>query len=203
MSTLNEIERFKHGANTLEIFGPGRNERQAPVGLEQSHFGHRGFDGDGIRFDEVDVHQLEIAIVEAAGFGEIAGTRGMHKASHFRGNFVGSDGDEAVSTEGDEGKGERIVAGEDEEVCRNLAEDRAHLGDVAGSFFYADDVFDLRKTENGGGFDVDAGAALDAVEDYGESDVGGDGLEVLVEAFLGGLIVVRRDGKDAVGAERF
>ena len=35
----------------------------------------------------------------------------------------------------------------------------------------------------------------------GSGDGGGDGLVVLVEAFLRGLVVVRRDGEDAVDAQ--
>jgi len=46
-------------------------------------------------------------------------------------------------------------------------EDGAHLGDAAGGFLDADDVLDLGEAENGGRLDVDAGAALNAVENDG------------------------------------
>ena len=40
--------------------------------------------------------------------------------------------------------------------------------DVAGGLINTDDVFDLREAENGGGFDLDTGAALDTVENDGQ-----------------------------------
>ena len=52
-----------------------------------------------------------------------------------------------------------------------------------------------------GGFHVDAGAPLHAVHNDRAADGRGDGLVVLVEAFLGGLVVVGRDGEDAVRAQ--
>src|SRR6266851_2738093 len=102
MDSLEEIEGFENSADAREILRFGRNERQTPDWLEQTHFGERGLYGDGIGFDEVDVHQGKIVEVEAAGFGKIAGERGLHESSHFGGNFVGGDGDQAAATEGDE-----------------------------------------------------------------------------------------------------
>ena len=67
--------------------------------------------------------------------------------------------------------------------------------------FTPDDVVDLREALQRCGLDVDAGAALHAVDDDRESDGRGDRLVVLVQAFLRGLVVVRRDGEDAVGAQ--
>ena len=52
-------------------------------------------------------------------------------------------------------------------------------------------------------FDVHAGAALHAVDDDRQRHGGGDGLVVLVEAFLRGLVVIGRDGENAVDAEAF
>jgi hypothetical protein len=121
MSALDEIERLENGTNALEIFGPGWHKRQSPNRVEKAHLRKGGFDGDGIRFDEVDVHEREVAIVEAAGFGKITGARGLDKASHFRGDFVGRDGNEAVPTKGNEREGERVVTGEDEKIARDLA----------------------------------------------------------------------------------
>ena len=201
MDSLDEIEGFENGADPREIFRLGRNERQTPNGLEQAHFGKGGFYGDGIGLDEVDVHESEITIMEAAGFGKITGEGGLHEAGHFRGNFVGGDGDQAAATEGDERKRQGVVAREYEEILRNKVEDGAHLRDIAGGFLDSDDVFDLRKAENGGRLDVDARATLDAVENNGQVDGRGDGFEVLEEAFLRGLVVIGSDGEDAVGAE--
>src|SRR5208337_3744120 len=72
---------------------------------------------------------------------------------------------------------------------------------TAGGFLDTDNIFDLREALDGGRLDVDAGAALHAVQNDGEADGFGDGLEMLVEALLRGLVVVGRDGENAVGAE--
>src|ERR1700719_1053555 len=201
MDPLDEIEGFEYGANTREIFRLRRDKWQAPDRLEQAHFGERGFYGDGIRFDEVYIHERKIPEVQASRFGKIAGKSGLYKAGHFRGYFVGGDGDQAAATEGNKRQRQRVVAGEDEKIFGNEVEDGAHLGDIAGGFLDAHDIRDLREAEDGGRLDVDAGAALNAVEDDGQVDGGGDGFEVLEEAFLRGLIVVGSDGEDAVGAE--
>ena len=76
-----------------------------------------------------------------------------------------------------------------------------HLRNIAGSFLYADDVVDFREALQRGWFDVDAGAAGNVVENDRQLDGRGDGLEMLVKAFLRGLVVIRADGKDAVCAE--
>src|SRR6266403_27440 len=201
MDSLKEIQGFENSADAREIFRFGRNERQAPDGLEQAHFSECGFHWDGIGFDEVDVHQGKILEVEAAGFGEITRESGLHEASHLRGNFVGGDGDQAAAAERNQRKRQGVVAGDDEEILGNEIEDGAHLGDAAGGFLDADDVLDLGEAENGGRLDVDASAALNAVENDGYVDSRGDSFKVLEEAFLCGLVVVGSDGEDAVGAE--
>ena len=83
-------------------------------------------------------------------------------------------------------------------VRRNLVDHRGHLADVARRFLHADDVVDLRQALQRGRLDVDAGAALHAVDDDRQRDAGGDRFVVLIQAFLRGLVVVRRDGEDAV-----
>src|SRR5260221_1621935 len=201
MDSFGEIEGFEDGANARQIFGFGRDKRQTPDGLEQGHFGERGFHGDGIGLDEVNVHQRKILKVESAGFHEIASERGWHEPSHFRRNFMGGDGNQAAAAECDQRKSQGVVARENEKVPGDEVQDCAHLSDAARGFLDADDVGDLRKAQDGGRFDVDAGAALNAIENDGQVDGGRDGFEVLEEAFLGGLVVVRSDGKNSIRAE--
>ncbi len=50
-----------------------------------------------------------------------------------------------MAAEGDYREGDGVVAGEDGEIVGGLADDCGDLADVAGGFFYADDVFDLRE----------------------------------------------------------
>src|SRR5260221_13895896 len=201
MDSFGEIEGFEDGANARQIFGFGRDKRKAPDRLNQAHLSEGGFDGDGIRFDEVNVHQRKILEVETAGFHEIAGERGLHEPSHFRRNFIGGDGNQAAAAECDQRKSQGVVARENEKIPGDEVQDCAHLSDAAGGFLDADDVGDLRKAQDGGRFDVDAGAALNAIENDGQVDGGRDGFEVLEEAFLGGLVVVRSDGKNSIRAE--
>src|SRR5260370_39232930 len=92
MDSLKEIQGFENSADAREIFRLGRNERQAPDGLEQAHFSEGGFHWGGIGFDEVAVHRGKILEVEAAGFGEMTRESGRHEASRVSGNLVGGDG---------------------------------------------------------------------------------------------------------------
>ena len=83
------------------------------------------------------------------------------------------------------------------------AADFGDLSDVSAGFLDGGDVGQLGETQQGIGLDVDAGAAGDVVEHDGLIDGFGDGLEVLVLALLGGLVVVGRGGEDGVDALDF
>jgi hypothetical protein len=78
-----------------------------------------------------------------------------------------------------------------------------HLGDVAGSFLHPHDVGDGCQARERRWLHIHAGAPLHAIHDDGQADGRGDRLIVLVEAFLGGLVVVGRDGEDAAHAQVF
>src|ERR1700691_4448051 len=198
-----QADGFKHSADFFEIFDFGRHERKTPDGLKQAHFSHRGFGWAGIGFDEIDFHEREIDFLQFAGADEIIVEAGVDQGGHFFWNFVGCYGNDAVSAQGDDGQRDGVVAREDRETFGGLAGDCGDLADVAGSFFYAGDVIDPRQALQRCWLDVDAGAALDAVDDYGDGDGGGNGFVMLIEAFLRGLVVVRGDGEDAVGAQGF
>ena len=74
--------------------------------------------------------------------------------------------------------------------------------DISAGLFHADDVGEFLKPFQRGRFDVNAGASLHAVDDDRQLGRRGDGLVVLVEPFLGGFVVVRRDREDTVHAQR-
>ncbi len=59
----------------------------------------------------------------------------------------------------------------------------------------------LGEPDEGLGVDRDAAAAGDVVEHDGQAGGVGDGREVPVQALLRGLVVVRRDDQEAVGAD--
>ena len=94
----------------------------------------------------------------------------------------------------------RVVAGEHREVWRHLVHHRRHLTDIAGGFLDADDVVDFREPLQRGRLDVHAGAALHAVDNDGKFHRRRDRFVVLVQAFLRRLVVIRRDGENAVDA---
>src|ERR1700691_2196909 len=198
-----QADGFQDSADFFEIFGFGLHERETPDGLEEAHFGHRGFNWAGIGFDEIDFHQRQVDFLQFAGAGEIIVEAGLDQRGHFFWNLVGYYGNHAVAAERDYGQRYGVVAGEDGEAFGGLAGDRGDLANVAGGFFHAGDVFDLREAFQRCWLDVDARAALHAVDDYGDGDCGGNGFVMLIETFLGGLVVVGRDGEDAVGAEGF
>src|SRR5690606_35296153 len=70
---------------------------------------------------------------------------------------------------------------------------------VASGFLDADDVLDLRQADHGIGLHVAGGAAGYVVEDLRDVDGFGNVLEVLVQAFLGRLVVVRHYQQASVG----
>src|SRR5260370_13422822 len=137
MDSLEEIQGLQNSTDPPAIRRLGRNEGESPDRLEQAHFSEGSLHGNGIRFYEVDVHQSKILEVEAPSFGKIAGERGLNKASHFRRNFVGGDGDQAAATERDETEGQGFVTAETEESPGNEVKNRPHLRVAAGRFFSA------------------------------------------------------------------
>src|SRR5271156_6150686 len=192
MHPLDQAERFENTANAREIFSLGR---------DQLHFRHRRFHRNGIRFAKVDLHQRMIAAMNLARFGKFTFQRVFDKLAHFAGNFVGNDGNDAAAAERNERHGDGVVAGKNQEILGDTIEDGGHLGNVAGGFLNANDIFDIGEATDGDGFDVHAGAALHAVKNDGQWNGGGDGFEMLEQAFLRGLVVVRRDGEKTVGAD--
>ena len=135
-----------------------------------------------------------------AGGVEIAAEAGLRELRHLGRDLVRDHRDDAAAAERHQRDGDGVVAREHSELRRDLVDHVRHLPDVARRFLHADDVLDLRQPRQRGGLDVHAGAPLHAVDDDRQPDGRGDRPVVLVEAFLGGLVVVRRHREDAVGA---
>ena len=76
----------------------------------------------------------------------------------------------------------------------------AGAAEVALGVLVGDDPRVLGEPDQGLGADRDAAAAGDVVEHDRQAGGVGDGREVPVQALLRGLVVVRRDGEQAVGA---
>ena len=99
------------------------------------------------------------------------------------------------------GKRQRIIAREHEEIFRHLLDHLRHLGNISGSFLHADDVLDFgeRRSVGGSMFTLVRGGTLYRM--IGSEIAVSNGLEVVVQPFLRGLVVVGRDGKNSVRAQ--
>src|SRR5208337_2508209 len=103
---------------------------------------------------------------------------------HLRGNLVGSDRNDPAATERDERESDGIVARQYQEIVGDGVENGSHLGDVPRGFLDSGDVLEAGEALHGGGFDIHAGASLNAIENDGEGNGGGQRFVVLVKAFL-------------------
>src|SRR5215471_3123854 len=117
---------------------------------------------------------------------------------HLRRNFIGSNGDNATTTERDERESDGVVTRENQEIAVDGVENSSHLSDVSRGFLDSDNVLDAGQALHSGRLDVHAGASLNAIENDGERNGGGQGFVMLVQAFLSGLAVIGGDGKNAV-----
>ena len=119
---------------------------------------------------------------------------------HLSRNFVGHDRDDADAAQSDDRQRDGVVAGENQEIFRHGSANFGDLPDVSAGFLDGHDVRDFGQTQQRGRFDVGAGAASDVVQHQRLGRGFGDRLEVLVNAFLRGLVVVGRRGEDVVDA---
>ena len=78
---------------------------------------------------------------------------------------------------------------------------RGHLRDASRCFLDADDVIDSGEALYGWRLDVHTSTASHAVKNDGQGGGARDRAIVLVKTFLGRLVVVGRDGKNAVDAD--
>ena len=67
---------------------------------------------------------------------------------HLGGDFVGRYRDDAAAAERDEWNGDGVVAREHDEIFGDFMDHGCHLRDIAGGFFDADDVVDLREARS-------------------------------------------------------
>ena len=100
-----------------------------------------------------------------------------------------------MCTQQDQYHGRCIITAVDGEVFGSAFDEIAAAFDVARGILDAGDVGDLCQTQGGVVAHVAAGAAGHVVEDHRQFDGFGNGLEVLVEPFLRGFVVVGDDGE--------
>src|SRR5579883_2946192 len=104
-----------------------------------------------------------------------------------------------MAPDGNERQRDRIIAAEDAEIARSLADDVHHLSDISGSFLYGHVVWNLGKPQRGFRFDVAAGPARNIVHNDRYVLGLGNSLEVLVVSLLSRLVVIRSNGENAIG----
>ena len=138
--------------------------------------------------------------MDAHGGGDIALGKGIVHGSHLAGDDIGGHGDDAAAADGHEGQSGEVVTGKQAEALGALFHDQAALAHVAGGFFHAHDIGELMsQTAERGRQQVGAGTAGNVVGDQRHVDGFGDGLEVTVQTFLGGLVVIGGDQQRTVG----
>ena len=157
---------------------------------------------DRVGLDEVHQHQRQQGLMLGARGGEIAGERGVHQPGHAVGHEVGRHRDHAAAADRHQRQRQRVVATEHREAVGDGAADLAHLLHVARRFLDADDVGDRGQARQRARLDVAAGAAGHVVDDDRQRRPGGNRAIVLVQAFLRGLVVVRRHREQALDTER-
>ena len=105
---------------------------------------------------------------------------------------IGEYGDGTVCTEGEDGEIEEVIAGVDEEVLVGLGDNLRDINEVTGGFFNSDNFGVFRELDDGIGFDIDACAGRDIVEDDGDIDLVGDCEEVMDESVLRRSVIIGR-----------
>src|SRR5579885_3851427 len=90
-----QTNRLEDLLNARQAGGQRRAERKPVNRLEQPHQTHRGLHRDRIRFDEVDIHQRQVAPLQLAGRFEIVFQAGWNELRHLAGDLVGDHRNQA------------------------------------------------------------------------------------------------------------
>ena len=138
--------------------------------------------------------------VQGAGTVHVAVHRRLTHGGHLRRRHIGGHRDVAVAAGQNQLQGGGVVAGIDQEIVAAALTDFPRALQVAGGFLDADDVRHLGETLHGFRQQVAGGAAGHVVENLRDVHRPGHGQEMLIEAFLGRLVVVRRHQQAGVGA---
>ncbi|MNM91872.1 hypothetical protein D3C81_1041830 [compost metagenome] len=149
------------------------------------------FHRDRVGFDEQRLVQRHQAVVDRAGFGGIATHGGGAQVAHGARSDVGGHRDVAATAHQHQLDSGGVIAGIDQEVLADAVQHFLAALQVASGFLDADDVLHLGQTLDGLRQHVAGGTAGHVVEDLRDRHGFGDMAEMLVQAFLGRLVVVR------------
>ncbi len=126
--------------------------------------------------------------------------------SWVSGRNVGQHGDHALPpVRGQKRHDLVVVAGIDIQCCRRTGWRSSPPGDIAAGFLYRHDVFHvLRQIRQCLRRDIDAGTALDIVQDHRNLlQIPQSSVKCAISPLLGGFIVIRRHQQQAVRAVFF
>jgi len=190
------LEQAEFAGESLETCargGRGRNKRQAEVIGTAAHEVEHCLDGRWIRLPEVGFEQLSEAALEFASFRPVVVERGANHSGDLARGFVGGDADEAMRTDADGTEGQVVVAGKNLEAARKDVGQLGELRELAAGFLDGLNISGrCGEARDSLRLEVRSGAAGHVVDADGQRiDSAREGDEVLVLAFLAGLVVVR------------
>jgi hypothetical protein len=140
-------------------------------------------------------------VVSLAGGVVVAVERRVDQIDRPLGFDVGDDADGARPAHGERREDEAVVAGEHVELLVTGAlDDFRHLVQVAARGLVAQNVRVRGEFDGRIDLDVPSRPAGDVVDDLGQINLVGDGSVVVVHPRRFGLVVVRRDEEQPVGA---
>ena len=144
--------------------------------------------------------QRQQAALPCGGFRVVAPQAGVGHGDGLPGRGIGHHADDALAAHGHDGHGQRVLAGVDVQLAAAEGDQVHHLGHAAAGFLDGGDAGVFRQLCRGGGQQVAAGAARHVIEDDGDGGCVRHGGEVGDEALLRGLVVIRCDRQQRVGA---
>ena len=122
---------------------------------------------------------------------------------HALGQHIADGGDDALSPQSHHIHRSRIIPREHREALRSPLDDAGYLIQVPGGFLDCHDVLTIPSQAQGGvSAHVDGTPAGDVIQDDGQVSGCGYGLEVLVEPFLGRLVVIGHDAHEGIHTQR-
>ena len=188
--------------NCFLVFGRGAKSGKRHTGSSNPIAAMAAFTG-WIRFDELTSISGRYLRCSRRASAKLFCRHKRTSSRHLRRNLVRSDGNQSLAAAA---RWSAAPANHRRKAPANfsgkLAENLQRSGDVARSFFDADDVVDFRQPFQRRRIDVCAGAPGTLYRTIRQRDRSGDGLVVLIKTFRRGLVVIRRDRKDAIHVQR-
>ena len=179
----------------------GGDEGQTEHILYHSHLAEHGFHAGWVAIDEEQLEQLRELVVNGERRTVLSSESKSNHAAELGWQSVANHADDTYCPKGDEREGDAIVATNHVEVLRLVLNDVVHLRDVAACLLDGYDVLELAgQSERRLSRHVNACSAGHVVEHDRHRTYLCYCCEVLVEAFLRGLVVVGTDAQHAVDA---